>query len=122
MHNLNAGKIPLIPVNAAYQGKFQRENISFYFELQDTSDTTEKVDKIILKNLNAHVGKNQNKIERMIGAFLIGNVNSDENFIQFCTVSLTIMNAFLNVEMPTNRDGIDGIHRDDIMWKTQGQV
>lgn len=70
---LIAGKVSLIQLHAPHQEGKE----SFYSELQDTLNRTEGMDKIILGDLNAHVGRNQNNIESVNCVFGIGDVNSD---------------------------------------------
>ena len=103
--HLGKGKVSLIQVYAPHQGRPQEEKEFFYQELQDTMDIIEDVDKIILGDLNAHVGNNRNNIESVMGAFGIGEVNGDgENLIDFCIRNrLAIMNTFFK-------------HRDTHKW------
>ena len=94
---LSIGKVSLIQVYAPHQGRPQEEKEFFYQKLQDTLDNNEDVDKIVLGDLNAHVGNNRNNIESVMGAFGIGEVNGDgENLLGFCIRnSLANMNTFL---------------------------
>ncbi|XP_076037322.1 uncharacterized protein LOC143022828 [Oratosquilla oratoria] len=74
---LSTSKVSLIQVYALQQGRPQEEKEFFYQKLQDTLDKIEDVDKIVLGDLNAHVGNKRNNTESVMGAFGIGEVNGE---------------------------------------------
>ena len=93
---LAGNKITLIQVYAPHQGRSQEEKEQFYQNLQDTIDTVDNGDKIIVGDLNAHVGTNRTGLGNVIGAFGIGDKNNEgENLTDFCVRNrLAIMNTF----------------------------
>ena len=93
---LHARKITLIEVYAPHQGRPQEEKDAFYQTLQDTLDLSADGDKIVLGDLNAHVGMERTGVREVLGAFGAGDRNGEgEVLIDFCLRNeLSIMNTY----------------------------
>ena len=94
--NMNKVRMGIIQIYAPQQGRPAEEKDRFYEELQDTFDAMNCVENtVIMGDFNGHIGTNREGIEKVIGAFSVGDKNEDgERIIDFCVRNnLTIMNT-----------------------------
>ena len=93
--NINGHRTSFIQAYAPQQGRSIQEKLDFYEDLERTFDRTPAdSDKIIMGDLNGHVGNTE--IEDVVGHFGIGEKNMEgELIIDFCRRNnLTVMNTF----------------------------
>lgn len=102
---VNAERITFIQVYAPHQGRPEDEKVEFYSKLQNILDRCGNTSKIVMGDINAHVGRHRNNIENVIGAHGIGERNNEgERLIDFCVSnSMAVMNTFYQ-------------HRDSHKW------
>ena len=89
--------VSFIMLYAPQQGRSTEEKDEYYQALQETYDAVKyRDDVIIMGDWNGHIGVEREGIEGVIGAFSIGNRNTEGGrIIEFCTTNiLAIMNTF----------------------------
>ena len=69
---VDAERITFVQVYAPHQGRPQEEKVEYYTKLQNTLDSCGNTVKVVMGDMNAHVGRQRNNIENVIGAHGIG--------------------------------------------------
>lgn len=89
-------KISLMQTYAPHQGRPVQEKEDFYEELQLLYDRMPDGIKLIMGDLNAHVGERYNGVEQVIGEWSVGDRNVEgDRLIDFATANgLSVMNTF----------------------------
>lgn len=93
---LNGGKVGLIQVYAPHQGRPREEKELFYEELQHLYDNINTENKIIMGDLNAHIGRDRQALEDVMGAWSVGERNAEgERLLDFAVRNgMSVMNTF----------------------------
>ena len=89
-------RVGLIQVYAPHQGRPLNEKVEFYEQLQNTYDGINAEVKILMGDFNAHVGREREGIEAVLGAHGMGERNTEgERLLDFAVGNnLAIMNTF----------------------------
>lgn len=95
----------IIQVYAPHSGRPQEEKMQFRENLQDVMDRTRGNNKIVMGDMNAHVGRRREGEERVLGVHGIGDRNLEgEHLVDFAMRNnLSIMNTFFE-------------HRESMKW------
>ena len=93
---LEERRICLIQVYAPHQGRPQDEKAEFYEQLQDLHDSINVELKILMGDFNAHIGRDREGVETVVGAYGVGERNPEgERLLDFCVRNnLAVMNTF----------------------------
>lgn len=102
---LKKKRVGIIQVYAPHQGRPQEEKNAFYEQLQNVYDGMNTEVKIVMGDLNAHIGRERMGTEMAVGAFGIGERNAEgERLLDFAVSNrLAVMNTYFS-------------HRDSHKW------
>jgi len=86
-------KITIVQVYAPHNEREEGEKDQFYEDLQETIDKINKNDiVIIMGDLNAKIGKNNNGFESVMGVNGLGNMNNNgERLCEFCQMNRMVV-------------------------------